>query len=198
MQDFSGNQYAENQSRAQDDPPSAENERAARSTTPRAAGNAVGSRARMDEQRSGLLYGVRNALRRQEHDKVFASNAAQSRASVVRRPCAAAYLRNQGNGVWYGLANPVRNPWAFPGCADFAALCALDDGNEARCHGKDGCFPLNCGQNCGQNVYIVYKPAVFAKQTCRNRGIKQKILHRNAGFVVEHTGFEPVTSTMRM
>ena len=28
-------------------------------------------------------------------------------------------------------------------------------------------------------------------------GIKQKILHRNAGFGVEHTGFEPVTSTMR-
>jgi len=27
---------------------------------------------------------------------------------------------------------------------------------------------------------------------------KQKILHQNAGFVVEHTGFEPVTSTMRI
>ena len=98
-------------------------------------------------------------------------------------------------GLTDGLANPVRNPWSLPGCADFAALCALDDGNEARCHGKDGCFPLNCGHNCGQNVY---KPAVFAEQTCRNRRIKQKILHRNAGFVVEHTGFEPVTSTMRM
>ena len=28
--------------------------------------------------------------------------------------------------------------------------------------------------------------------------IKQKILHQNAGFVVQHTGFEPVTSTMRI
>ena len=28
--------------------------------------------------------------------------------------------------------------------------------------------------------------------------IKQKFLHQNAGFVVEHTGFEPVTSTMRI
>jgi len=27
---------------------------------------------------------------------------------------------------------------------------------------------------------------------------KQKILHRNAGFVVEHSGFEPVTSAMRI
>ena len=152
----------------------------------------------MDEQRSGLLYGVWNALRRQEHDKVFASDTAQGRASAARRPRAAAYLCNQGNGVRHGLANPVRDPWSFPGFADFAALCALDDGNEARCHGKDGCFPLNCGQNCGQNVYIVYKPAVFAKQTCRNGGIKQKIPHRNAGLVVEHSGFEPLTSTMRM
>ena len=52
--------------------------------------------------------------------------------------------------------------------------------------------------NCGQNVYIVYKPAVFVKRTCRNRAIKEKILHQNAGFVVEHTGFEPLTSTMQM
>ncbi len=31
-----------------------------------------------------------------------------------------------------------------------------------------------------------------------NKKANKKILHRNAGFVVEHTGFEPVTSTMRM
>jgi len=57
---------------------------------------------------------------------------------------------------------------------------------------------LRWGQNWGQNLYTFNISALPLHSTCRNKGIKQKILHQNAGFVVEHTGFEPVTSTMRI
>ena len=47
-------------------------------------------------------------------------------------------------------------------------------------------------------LFYVLVFAGFTADFLRFSRKKQKILHRNAGFGVEHTGFEPVTSTMRM
>ena len=57
---------------------------------------------------------------------------------------------------------------------------------------------INCGMNCGTSRKGVPILQDLQKDSCIFPSIYEKNQSFLTGLVVEHTGFEPVTSTMRM